>query len=48
MLITGPASAGEYRPAVLWFHGGGMIIGSPQLEAPTAARFARQLDAVVV
>lgn len=36
------------RPAVLWIHSGGMVVGSPQFEAPTAGRLARELGAVLV
>ena len=36
------------RPAVLSIHGGGMILGSPQMEAAGGGLLARELDAVVV
>jgi acetyl esterase/lipase len=36
------------RPAVLYIHGGGMVLGSPQTEAVGSGRVARELDAVVV
>ncbi len=38
----------QHRPAVLWIHGGGMILGSPQMEASGGGRLARELNAVVV
>ncbi len=43
----GPADTGQ-RPAVLYIHGGGMVLGSPQTEAIGSGRVARELDAVVV
>lgn len=46
--VITPVSGTVPRPAVLWIHGGGMIAGSPQLEAFDAARIARNLGVVVV
>jgi acetyl esterase/lipase len=48
VLVLTPAGQPEPRPAVLWIHGGGMIVGSPQFEAAGSARLARELNAVVV
>jgi len=49
VLITTPAdSSPNRRPAVLWIHGGGMVSGSPQMEASGSGQLARELDAVVV
>jgi acetyl esterase/lipase len=48
VLVLTPAGQAEPRPAVLWIHGGGMIVGSPQFEAAGSARLARELNAVVV
>ena len=48
VLVTTPSAAGERRPAVLMIHGGGMVLGSPQLEAFEGGRLARELNAVVV
>jgi acetyl esterase/lipase len=49
VLVTIPAKAGPNgRPAVLYIHGGGMVVGSPQAEAPYQGKLARELDAVVV
>jgi len=42
-----PPTAGR-RPGVLYLHGGGMVFGSPQMEALSSGRLARDLDAVVV
>jgi len=38
----------ERRPALLWIHGGGMVMGDARQDAPFCARVARELDAVVV
>jgi acetyl esterase/lipase len=48
VLVTTPDERGTTRPAVLSIHGGGMIVGSPQLELTFHGRFARELGAVVV
>jgi acetyl esterase/lipase len=48
VLVITPSGRNGPRPAVLWIHGGGMIVGSPQFEAAGSARLARELDAVVV
>ena len=49
VLITAPDQPSPHlRPAVLWIHGGGMILGSPQMEASGSGQLARELDAVVV
>jgi acetyl esterase/lipase len=48
VLVTVPSETEAPRPAVLWIHGGGMIVGSPQFEIGGAGRLARDLGAVVV
>lgn len=48
VLITTPDGHRTTRPAILSPHGGGMIVGSPQLEQMTTGRLARELGAVVV
>jgi acetyl esterase/lipase len=48
VLVVAPSDHDGRRPAVLWVHGGGMIVGSPQFEAGGAGRLARELGAVVV
>jgi acetyl esterase/lipase len=48
VLVTTPDGHQAKRPAVLSLHGGGMIVGSPQLELMTHGRLARDLGAVVV
>lgn len=47
-LVITPEGHRANRPAVLALHGGGMIVGSPQLELVTHGRLARELGAVVV
>lgn len=46
--VTTRAGGGSNRPAVLWIHGGGMVVGSPQFESGIIGHLARELDAVVV
>ena len=46
--VTTPIGDGGRRPAVLYIHGGGMVLGSPHTEAVGSGRMARELDAVVV
>ena len=48
VLVVSPNVAETSRSAVLLFHSGGMVVGSPQFEAPTMGRLARELGAVVV
>ncbi|OJZ64305.1 alpha/beta hydrolase [Mycobacterium paraffinicum] len=48
VLVITPEGRRTNRPAVLALHGGGMIVGSPQLELVTHGRLARELGAVVV
>ncbi|MCX2932486.1 alpha/beta hydrolase [Mycobacterium sp. CVI_P3] len=46
VLVLTPAT--QNRAAVLYIHGGGMVVGSPQSEIRGAAALARELGAVVV
>ena len=46
--IFTPDAGSAPRPAVLYIHGGGMIVGSPQLEAFGTARVARNLGVVAI
>lgn len=47
--VTTPDAASPHvRPGVLWIHGGGYVVGSPQLEAMGTGRVAREVGAVVV
>lgn len=47
-LVFTPDTPAERRPGILYIHGGGMIIGSPESEAMGSGRLARDVDAVVV
>jgi acetyl esterase/lipase len=46
--IIAPRSEGTPRPALLWIHGGGYVLGSARQDDELCARFAERLDAVVV
>lgn len=51
VLIFSPADSDPPRlgrPAVLYLHGGGMVTGSPQIEATGSGRLAHELGAVVL
>lgn len=48
MRVTSPSDGASPRPGVLWIHGGGYVVGSPQLEAFGQGRLARELGVVVV
>ncbi|MEM0986356.1 MAG: alpha/beta hydrolase [Pseudomonadota bacterium] len=51
VLVTRPmsgADSGAQKPAVLHVHGGGMVMGSPGMNAAANADMARALDCVVV
>jgi acetyl esterase/lipase len=48
VLVFTPAGDSAPRPAVLWLHGGGMCVGTPDIEARLSGALARELDAVVV
>ena len=44
-----PASSGDQpRPAVLWLHGGGFLLGSPKQDDALCRQIADELDAIVV
>ena len=45
--ITTPDAGSAPRPAVLWIHGGGMIVGSPQFEAMGTGRVAREVTDIL-
>lgn len=42
-----PEGSAAPRPALLWIHGGGYMIGAPEQDALLCARFAKALGAVV-
>ena len=48
VVVTTPVEREAAGPAVLWIHGGGMIVGTPQFEALGSGRLARDLGVVVV
>jgi len=48
VLVTTPIDGQRRRPAVLSIHGGGYILGSPQMEAVATGRLARDLGVVTV
>jgi len=46
--VTTPDKRTASGPALLWLHGGGYVVGTPESEAAGAGQFARELGAVVV
>jgi acetyl esterase/lipase len=48
VLIFTPDHRSASHPGVLWIHGGGYVVGSPEFEALGSGRLARELGAVVV
>jgi acetyl esterase/lipase len=48
LIITAPAEAGRGRPGVLHIHGGGFVMGAPEMTGETDAAYAREFGAVVV
>ena len=46
--VIAPRADGAPRPALLWIHGGGYVLGSAQQDDRLCARFAERLDIVVV
>ena len=48
VLVTTPNDGQRQRPGVLWIHGGGYILGSPQMEAFGTGRLVRELGVVTV
>lgn len=47
-IIYRPQSEKKLRPVVVWYHGGGWILGSPEGDDNTCRKLALQLDATVV
>lgn len=47
-LVVTSMTVRERRPAVLWLHPGGMVVGTPAVGTPTMGLLVRELDAVVV
>ena len=48
VLVTEPVEQAPLRPGLLWIHGGGMVVGSPQFELSGIGPTALDLGAVVV
>jgi acetyl esterase/lipase len=48
VLVTTPIEGQRLRPGVLWIHGGGYILGSPQMEAFGTGRLVRDIGVVTV
>ncbi|MFG1696586.1 alpha/beta hydrolase [Nonomuraea sp. NPDC049309] len=46
--IYQPAEPGENRPALYWIHGGGMIIGKPDMDDGMIAEYVERLGVVAV
>lgn len=46
--VLRPAGDKARRPAILWIHGGGFVIGAAKQDDGVCARLAQRLDAVVV
>lgn len=47
-IIYSPPSENKLRPVIVWYHGGGWILGSPEGDDNTCRKLSLQLDAVVV
>lgn len=43
-----PTRAPGVLPALVWIHGGGYVLGTPEMNDPQCATFARELPALVV
>ncbi|EPX61816.1 esterase/lipase/thioesterase [Cystobacter fuscus DSM 2262] len=48
VLVFRPRAAGERRPALLHIHGGGYVMGLPEMSGARNALLAKQLDCVIV
>jgi acetyl esterase/lipase len=48
VMVSAPKAPGAGRPAILHIHGGGYIMGAPEMGAATDAAYAASLGAVVV
>jgi acetyl esterase/lipase len=48
VVISAPKAAGQNRPGILHVHGGGYVMGSPEMSLPIDAAYVARLDAVVV
>jgi acetyl esterase/lipase len=48
VLVYAPLEAGEARPGILHVHGGGYVIGAPEMSIPGNSGYVTELGAVVV
>ncbi len=48
VLITSPKAGGSGRPGILHIHGGGYVMGAPEMTLESDAAYARNLGAVTV
>lgn len=48
VLILEREGSGGTRPALLWLHGGGYLIGTPEIDLTLLARVLERLDVIVV
>lgn len=48
VIVLEPVDRGSPTGAVLWLHGGGFIIGKPEMDVTVASRIARDLGVLVV
>lgn len=46
--IFQPKNSIKPIPALLWFHGGGYVIGTPEMNDPTCMEFAREVGIMVI
>jgi acetyl esterase/lipase len=47
IVVTTPSRGDRPRPAVLWIHSGGFVVGSPEFESFLTGQIAREVGAVV-
>lgn len=47
-LIIDPIPDADNRPAMLYFHGGGYIFGSPEITLPTAQKLAEDVGCLII
>lgn len=48
LVVVTPRNLGGTRPCLVWFHGGGFVLGSPQLDIATTVSIAEASGAIVV
>lgn len=47
-LLIDPIPSADNRPAMLYFHGGGYIFGSPEITLPTAQKLAEDVGCLII